>query len=546
MSQTSKVLRESHNQTQPTPFLDRFDEIVARTPDKLAIVDLVAGSVHQLTYRELSALADRIATHLIQVGIAQGEAVAYQLPSGWAFIALTLGIWRAGAVACPLLPSLREREVRFILESSGSQLFVIPDEFRNYRYLDMAESVVDSLSQHITIFVLEEVSDNPQTTTLGGLLADKPDYEALALRRPGQEATAQLLYTSGTTGEPKGVLHTFGTLSYALASHTRTLELTAEDTVWVPSPLAHQTGFLYGMMVSQYLGATGVYHAIWSVDTAKKAIEEYGARFVQAAMPFLADITRSENPPLGLRIFVATGAAIPRQLAGDARQSLKCAVVGAWGSTECCLVTVGRPDDAPEKLWGTDGRVIDGMAIRVVDDDGNVLPPGVEGNFQVKTPAMFPTYLHHHEWYQEALAEEGFFDTGDLAVIDADGYLHITGRKKDVINRGGEKVPATEIEDVLYRHPAVLDIAIAAMPDERLGERACAFVVVKEAAHKPNLADLCTFLEAEGVAQIYWPERVEYLNELPRTASGKIQKFVLRKQIEEKLRSEAQQAQGAF
>ncbi|MCL6452982.1 MAG: AMP-binding protein [Alicyclobacillus sp.] len=519
------------------PYLDRFDEVVRSTPEKPAVVDLNTETPVVLRYDELDGLADRVATRLVELGVRPGEAVAYQLPSSWAFIALTLGIWRAGGVACPLLPSLREREVRFILESSGSRLLVVPETFRNFAYRPLAETVAAAVPQEVSVFVLTDADLAAGTSTLGGLMAPQADRAVLEARRPNPDATAQLLYTSGTTGEPKGVLHTFRTLSHALASHRGALGLTAEDTVWVPSPLAHQTGFLYGMMVSHYNGSTGVYQAIWSVDTARRAIVQHGARFVQAAMPFLADITRSDAPPVGLRIFVVTGAAVPRQLAEAARAALRCAVLGAWGSTECCLVTVGRPEDPPEKQWGTDGRAIDGMAVRIVDDEGRVLPPGMEGNFQVKTPAMFPTYLHHHEWYLASLADDGFFDTGDLAVMDEAGYVRLTGRKKDVINRGGEKIPSAEIEDLLYRHPAIQDVAVAAMPDERLGERACAFVVAKPGHQVPELAEVCDFLGAQGMAKIYWPERIEPMDELPRTPSGKVQKFILRQYIADKLQA---------
>lgn len=528
-------------------FLNRLDEVVRTTPDKMAIIDLGTGSATRdtvpdttyiLTYGQLYGLAERVASRLIDLGIKSGEPVAYQLPSGWEFIALTLGIWLAGCVACPLLPTLREREVRFILESSRSRLLVVPEVFRGHSYVPMATHVIRSLAQEVELFVVRPVNRNPELSALGGLMAKQVDATSLALRRPQPDALAQLLYTSGTTGEPKGVVHTFATLSYALDSHRRTLGLTDQDTVWIPSPLAHQTGFLYGMMVSHYNGSTGIYQSTWSVDTATLAITQHGAKFVQAAMPFLADLTRCPEPPVGLRIFVATGAAIPRQLADEARRALQCAVLGAWGSTETCLVTVGRPTDPVHKQWGADGSVIEGMAVRIVDDHGNELPAGIEGGFQVKTPAMFTTYLNHPEWYRGAVTEDRFFDTGDLAVLDAEGYIRLTGRKKDVINRGGEKIPVAEIEELLYRHPHLRDAAIVAMADQRLGERACAFIVMKPGQSPLTLQEMQAFLQSEGVAKIYWPERVEPVESLPRTPSGKVQKFLLRQQIADKLAAE--------
>ncbi|WAH37857.1 AMP-binding protein [Alicyclobacillus dauci] len=520
-------------------FLDKFDETVRTNPNKAAVIDLSVEKPIILSYRELSDLADRCATKLIDLGVKPGEAVAYQLPTSWEFIVLTLALWRTSATPCPLLPSLREREVTFIMQSSGSRLLIVPDEFRRFSYEPMVSSIKGELPNLEHVFVMSQRVRRPAESTMGGLLADtSAPAEVLAARRATATTYSELLYTSGTTGEPKGVLQIHQTLSSALLAHTTTLGLTSEDNIWVPSPLAHQTGFLYGMLVSFYIGGTGVYQSIWSVETAKKAIEEYGATFVQAAMPFLADITRSDAPPKGLRLFIATGAAVPRQLAQEARQKLQCSVVGGWGSTEACLVTVGRPNDPPEKLWGTDGRVIDGMEIRIADDNGNPMPPGQEGNYQIKTPAMFVTYLHHHDWYEQTFTKDGFHDTGDLAVIDEDGYLKITGRKKDVVNRGGEKIPVVEIEDLLYQHPAVADVAVVSMPDERLGERACAYVVLKDGFESLDLSQVTDFLGARGMAKIYWPERIEIIDEMPRTASGKIQKYVLRNDITEKLQLE--------
>ncbi|MBX5435949.1 MAG: AMP-binding protein [Alicyclobacillaceae bacterium] len=521
-------------------FLDKLDSTIAAAPDRLAVVDVGAGPQPvRLTYGELGELADRIATRLLELGVEPGEPVCYQLPSGWEFIALTVALWRIGGVPCPLLPSLREREVRFIVQTAGSRLLVVPDMFRGFDYRGLVDAIRPDLPRLASVHVVEWGQRQPSRSSLGGLVAEREDRQAVRARRPGADDVAQLLFTSGTTGEPKGVLHTHRTLSHGLAAHVQTLGLTASDTVWVPSPLAHQTGFLYGMMLSFYLGATGVYQAVWNVEDACRAIETFGARFVQAAMPFLADITHALRPPKGLRLFVATGAAIPRGLALEARAALGCEVVGAWGSTESCLVTVGYPGDPPEKLWGTDGRVIGGMEIRIVDDEGRPLPPGTEGNFQVKTPAMFIGYLHHPEWTQAAMTPDGFFNTGDLAVVDADGYLRITGRCKDVINRGGEKIPVVEIENLLYQHPRIRDAAVVAMPDPRLGERACAFVVTKDGGLM-ELAELTDFLGANGMAKIYWPERVEPIDELPRTASGKVQKYVLRQMIADKLKAEAE------
>jgi non-ribosomal peptide synthetase component E (peptide arylation enzyme) len=218
---------------------------------------------------------------------------------------------------------------------------------------------------------------------------------------------------------------------------------------------------------------------------------------------------------------------VPRVLAQRATEALGAAVCGAWGSTETCLGTLGGPDDPPERAWGTDGRALAGVEVRIADDDGHVLPAGTEGNFELRSRCFFEGYLDHPEWTAAALTPDGWFRTGDLATLDDAGYLRITGRVKDVINRGGEKVPVAEVEQLLHAHPAIEDAAIVAMPDPRLGERACAFVVLRPGAAL-DFAQLQRHLDAAGVAKPYWPERLERIDALPRNPVGKVQKFLLR------------------
>ncbi len=225
---------------------------------------------------------------------------------------------------------------------------------------------------------------------------------------------------------------------------------------------------------------------------------------------------------------MATGAAIPRELARRSREVLGAEVGGAWGTTESCLGCAFAPGDAAERAWGTDGRALDGVRLRVVDDDGRPLSAGEEGNFEVHTDCLFEGYLNRPALTAEAVSADEWYRTGDLARIDSEGYVRITGRVKDVINRGGEKVPVAEIEQLLHAHPAVRDVAIVAMPDERLGERACAFVV-----GDLDFEAMLEYLDSHRVSKTYWPERLELVDTLPRTPSGKIQKFILRAQARE-------------
>jgi cyclohexanecarboxylate-CoA ligase len=515
-------------------FLNRLN---SADPQKIAVVDLNFDPAVAVTYAELKQWIERTAQGLVDRGIQPGENVAYLLPNSLEFIVLSAAIWRIDAVACPMLPALREREITFIVNRSKSRILVIPDEFHGYQYPPMVEGIRLAMPRLETIVTVGSLHPQDPSLFLGGLAAREADWGGQRRQKADGNTIAQLMFTSGTTGEPKGVLHTNATLSYALHAHIWTLGLTANDSIWVPSPMAHQTGFLYGMMLAFYLGATQICQASWQVETAVKAIEKHGATFVQAAMPFLADLVRMQKPPHGLKIFVATGAAVPRQLAGEAGRALKCKVIGGWGSTEACLVTVGSPLDKQVANWKSDGRVIEGMAIKVTDSSGRELSPGREGMFRVKTPAMFVGYLDHLDWYHDGFDNDGFFKTGDLAAIDEEGYLYITGREKDVINRGGEKIPSAELEDILYQFPAVRDAAIVAMPDARLNERICAYIVPSDPDRPPTKEDVIAFFKEKGVTKIYWPEHVEWIEKLPVTQSGKVQKYVLRKMIAEKMKT---------
>ncbi len=497
-------------------------------PDARAVVEAGAGGRERSwSFAQLQDAAQHWAVLLHGLGVRPGDPVAYQLPNLLEFVAISIGAMRIGAVCEPLMPIFREHELAFMLGESNARVLIVPREFRGHDHAAMAAGLRERVPSLIHVVVLDDVS-----LPTGDVSADRA--------RP--DMTAQLLFTSGSTGEPKGVLQTHASLNEAAAIHIHHFGLTADDVIYIPSPLAHQTGFLYGMWIALLLGATQVVQTVWEAEAGFKAMRETGVTFVQAATPFLADIVRVARERRetieSLRTFVATGAAIPRELAREARQVLGAEVGGAFGTTESCLGAAFVPGQDPDLAWSADGRALEGITLRVVDDSGDPLPAGAEGNFEVLTPTLFEGYLNRAELSADAITADGYYRTGDLATIDADGYLRITGRVKDVINRGGEKVPVVEVEQLLYGHPAVREVAIVAMPDQRLGERACAFVVL-EADAELDFEAMQRHLEAGRLAKPYWPERLEVVDELPRTPSGKIQKFVLRERITRQLERKA-------
>jgi 3-phosphoshikimate 1-carboxyvinyltransferase len=548
------------DQAAEVPIVDWVGRWARERPAEDALVDVRAGGTRVWTWEELDREADKAASLLLELGVEPGETVAYQLPNWGEFVILTLACMKVGAICCALMPIFREREIAYALRRSKARVLVVADEFRGRRHAEetaamLADDVDGPKTRHIGKFsarqhglavehVLVVGADGAAVLPEAGgvrwhdfgaaLAAQEPDVEAIVARKPGPTALSQLFFTSGSTGEPKGVLHRYDALTRAAMMEVEHLGLGRDDTIYIPTPLAHQTGLLYGMWLAFALGSTQVIQDIWDPHLAARALREWDGTFVQAATPFLADLVRvidagEEVAPPALRIFVVTGAAVPRALAERATRMLSASVCGAWGSTESCLGALAAPGDDPAKVWGTDGRALAGTRIRIVDEDDKPLGPGEEGNFQVTSRCLFEEYLDRPDLTAAAMTADGWYRTGDLATIDGDGFLRLTGRVKDIINRGGEKVPVAEIEQLLHEHPAVAEVAIVAMPDERLGERACAFVVrAPDSSGDFGLADVREWLDSHEMSKHYWPERVEVLDEMPRTPSGKIQKFILR------------------
>ena len=512
---------------------DYLDEAVAAVPDRTPIIahNSMTGARTILTYRELAMQVDRLALGLAGLGVRRDDVVSFQLPNWWQFTALHLACLRIGAVTNAVMPIFRQRELSFMLGLAESRIFVVPREFRGFDHAAMARELKLGLPNLAHVLVIGGSGDE----AFERLFEGPPDPGATALfasRRPGADDVTQIVYTSGTTGEPKGVMHTANTLFNNVNACIERTGLTAADVLLMSSPLAHQTGFLYGVMAPIVLGARQVLQDIWQPEMAADLIQSEGVTFTMGSTPFLSDLTEvaGSRPDAmrTLRLFIAAGAPIPRVLARRASELLGATICSVWGMTENGAVTCTRPEDPPERALETDGCALAGMEVRVVDLDGVPLPSGQEGRLQARGASNFVGYLRRPQWY--GMDEDGWFETGDLARMDAAGYIRITGRAKDIIIRGGENIPVVEVEGLIYRHPAVQEAAVVGTPDPRLGERAVAFVVLRE-GHNLTLPELVAFLLAQKMAKQYLPERLEIMEQMPKTPSGKIQKFRLREQV---------------
>jgi cyclohexanecarboxylate-CoA ligase len=512
---------------------DYLDDAVNRHADKAAIVDYnsMNGKATTLTFRQLQRIVGRIAGGLASMGVKKGTIVACQLPNWWQFVALYLACVRLGAIINPLMPIFRQRELRYMLGFSEAEVMVVPQLFRGFDYPAMIAEIRADLPRLAQLLVIGGSGDDSfERRLLDRRWEDEVDLAVLyAHHAPSPNDITQLLYTSGTTGEPKGVMHTSNTLLSILTKYEERLGLGGDDIIFMASPMGHQAGFMYGLMMGPMLGAKLVLQDIWNADQAALLIQDEAVTYTMGSTPFLADL--ADTPAVdhinmsSLRTFVSSGAPIPSTLVQRATQRLGARIISAWGMSENGSVTTTVPGDPDDRIFGTDGVALPGIEVRVVDGNGKPVATGVAGRLQCRGISMFVGYFRRPDLSQPT--PDGWFDTGDLARMDADGYIRITGRAKDIIIRGGENIPVVEIENLLYRHPAVRQVAIVGVPDPRLGERACAFVVLREGKHL-DFAEMIAYLEQQQLARQYLPELMEVLPQMPMTVSGKIQKFQLR------------------
>ena len=364
--------------------------------------------------------------------------------------------------------------------------------------------------------------------------------ETLAARRPGPNDVNEVIYTSGTTGQPKGVMHTANSTYGHLGSWIEHLNLKQNDKIFMASPLAHQTGFLYAILQPIMLGAEVVLLDRWNAPVGVELMQKHGCTFTMGAPPFLSDIVEMPNVQdfdlSKLHTFASAGAPIPPALVQKAAANFSFKVLSGWGMTECAASTICDPNDPDEKVWTSDGAPLPHTEVRILRHDGTSAGYREEGLLEVRGAPMFVGYLKKPELY--GTDADGWFDTGDQAFLHPDGYIRITGRAKDIIIRGGENIPVVEVEDVLYRHPAVAEVAVVGVPDNRLGERGCAFITL-QAGGKLVLDEMIRYLDEKGTAKQYWPEFLEIIKEMPRTPSGKVQKFKLREMAKSLARNPA-------
>jgi acyl-CoA synthetase (AMP-forming)/AMP-acid ligase II len=508
------------------------DSAIERGRDPLQRIAVEEGS-RVADFRELLANARRLADALARMGLKPGDVLSFQLPNWAEALSINLAACLGGYICNPIVPIYRDAEVSFILHDARSKVLFIPESFRNFDYIGMARRLRPALPELKEVVVVRGAANEYRAyedlLATGGVAAARAVVDANAVKL--------LLYTSGTTGKPKGVLHSHNTLRAEIDAVTRYWNITQDDVILMASPVTHVTGYLYGLELGFVTGAKVVLMERWDAGAAVDLVQQHAVTLSIGATPFLAELVaetaRRQDTLPSLRLFGCGGAAVAPELVERATRLLpNCVVCRIFGSSEAPTVTLGVQSRAEQELGATtDGRIVN-HEVRIVDaSTGTPVADGVEGEIVTRGPELM---LGYTDWAEtvKAFDDDAYFHTGDCGFLSHTDFITISGRIKDLIIRGGENLSPKDIEDALHLHPAVRDVAVVGMPHERLGETPCAFVELM-AGQTLDLAGVTSFLEQARIARQKFPEKIVVVDELPRTASGKIRKQVLRVRAKE-------------
>lgn len=519
--------QERYRSTQAWPQTGLAEQVArwARVrPDRVAVIDGTDG--RQVTYRQLQDDASRIAGWLRARGIRPGDGISVQLPNRYETVAVDVAILMLGARLNPLLPNYRRRELSHFLGVSRARAYFTPMAYRGFDHAELARELVDSLPDLDNHVQVDQEGIVGQGTHLDELLAAEP------LRHPPAvvpSAVSELIFTSGTESQPKAVMHTEETVNHSATATVRHLGLEGHDVVWMPSPVGHSTGLNFGVRLALLHGLPVVLQDRWEPERAAALIETHRCSYTLAATTFLNDLLRVAHAQgrdlTSMTRFGCGGAPVPTELVREAAtQGVQ--VLRIYGSTEGLIISWNQPNSPAEKKEMTDGLPPDDTQVAVWDDNGRILGPGEVGELMVHGPNVCVGFYKDRERTAATFTPEGWLRSGDLGRVDAEGYVTVVGRKKEVIIRGGLNIAPREIEELLLEMPGVRDVAVVGVPDERLGELVCACIVPEEGT-EPALDDIVAFLRARDVALYKLPQQMRVIADLPRTPTGKVRKTEL-------------------
>lgn len=511
-------------------------------PGKVFITD----GTYSLTFADTYDTAQRLALGLRRSGLAAGDRVAVQLPNWAAFVVVAAALSRIGAVMVPIMPIYRKDEVSHVVADAAIKMAIAPAEFKGFDYVSMFDEIRQdsgTLESIVAVRAPESAHESlaaRDITVFEDLIVDgiEPSQVDAELDfRVHPDDPFVIVYTSGTTSRPKGCVHTFNTYASGARALTIAFGHTDADVQFGPSPITHTTGLVTSVLIPLIAGAATHVMAEWSPAQGLIDIQKYRCTAAVTATTFLQTLIAAaeEHPEAdlsSLREWTCAGSPIPASVVENAKAHLPgTSVLSLYGRSENLSTTTCTVSDDPRRAITSDGAALPGAEVKVVGDDGLEVPRGTEGDIAYRGPSHMIEYLNRPDETAELYTPEGFSRSGDLGVMDADGFVRVTGRTKDIVIRGGMNISVREVEDKLADHPDLLALAVVGMPDEKLGEKVCCYIVAKDGHAAPTVDDLRTYLTDRGVAIQKTPERVIVIDELPMTATGKIQKHVLRKKV---------------
>lgn len=514
---------------------ERFSVHAARTPEKLALVD---GS-RSYRYGELARLIDTLATYFLKIGVSPGEVVAVQLPDGAELPIAHFALNRIGALCMPIHASWRETEVAHLLRQGQAVAALVPEQYQDFDYRTMIESFRDTLPAYRTTYSLGKAG--PQSSSFDAMLgATEIDLEALARCRPHPDAPAALMLSSGTTALPKISVFSSNNIHALVQAFAHAVQFVQDDVAAALAPMGTGAiGYCYPVLTPLLNGGTTVILDKWSPKAAVDLIQAHRCTYatgVPAQLTQMLPTLEFHSPDEfdGFRAFNNAGAPLPADVGRQIEALMNCVVLGLYGATDGGTVASTNMNDPQDKRLHTVGRPFPGRQVKLVDATGAIAPPGEPGEIYWRSADKSYGYLNDPEATQATFSSDRFYKSGDLGRFDAEGYLLIIGRVKDMILRGGRNLSPRLIEEALIEHSSILEVAVAAMPDPILGERACAFVVLRQGCTL-DFEQAIAFLKERKVSRWQLPEWLEVMEDLPRSAGGKIAKNQLTQFITRKL-----------
>ena len=508
---------------------DRLGDLVrdfARVqPDTEAVVDRLGR--RRVSYKEFDRLTNRFANWILSQGLEKGDVISVQLPNSLEAAVIIVGANKAGIIVNPMLTVYRAKELRHMLRFIESSMIFTPRTHRDFSFIPLVEQVMSDLEHEIAHVVVDVTDDDAEGSSdwLDGLAS----YSDAQVETDAQASDISLvLFTSGTESTPKAVLHSEQTLNSNIRSVWESFEMSSHEIVWTPSPVGHSSGINFGIRYALLHGAKLVLQDRWTPAAAISIVERERPTFTLAATIFLSDLLNAaENDGTNLsclRIFGCGGAPIPAALVEKAA-SQGINVLRLYGQTETMVASLNRPASSTDKRVQTDGDAVNGYVLEIRDEDNRVVGPGVIGELCVSGPGNSLGYFNDKTRTLKKF-KRGTVHTADLAVMDGDGHITIIGRISDIIIRGGLNIMPREIEEAIRQMKGIEDIVIVGLPHPRLGEYCCA-CVVSSAKEPPTLDEICDHLTKVGFAKFKLPQRLEIMQSLPTTASGKIQRHLL-------------------